>query len=184
LDQASNYVAISDQQTIMPIVMKAADRGVNPVGIEEADEPSFAVVASALPPHKPTMRTASKIQARLSSPPSAEIQKNTFSSSSLKEPTPGIKRKGNVSENILQFESHPTRFIHRTAVRSLNIGTLVEQWLVHMFFPLSLPYLDKVYGPQAKGLQLLEWGFKGDVNDLFRYTAHAPEADSDCFRSV
>lgn len=152
----------------MTLVAKTGERGIDPEAVEEVGELSFAAAASALPPLKPTANTALEKRGRTLSPPSAKFKKNDHSSSSLKERTPGIKRQGNVSENIQHFEGQPTRFIHRTAVRSLNIGTFVEQWLVHMLFPLSVPYLDKVYGPQAKGLQILEWSFKGDVNDIFR----------------
>ena len=78
------------------------------------------------------------------------------------------KHSDSVAENIISFEDHPARYIHRSAVRTLNIGTLVEQFLVHMLYPFSVPYLDKVYGPQAKAVQILDLCLKGETADLFR----------------
>jgi hypothetical protein len=74
-----------------------------------------------------------------------------------------------IAQNVKNYEEQFPWHIHRTAIRSFQIDTFLEQFLVHMLYPFSVPYLDKTYGPQAKSIQFLDVLFRGDAIDLFRW---------------
>ena len=75
---------------------------------------------------------------------------------------PKINRTGSVRENIEKIERAITNkdraraYAHTTAATHMNFSVLIEQWLVHMCFPISLLYLKKKYGPRASYNQLLD----------------------------
>ena len=57
---------------------------------------------------------------------------------------PKMNRMGSVRDNIEKMERAITNadraraYAHTTAATQINFSVLIEQWLVHMLFPISL----------------------------------------------
>ena len=75
---------------------------------------------------------------------------------------PKMNRMGSVRDNIEKMERAITNtdraraYAHTTAATQINFSVLIEQWLVHMLFPISLIYLQKTYGARASYNQLFD----------------------------
>ena len=65
-----------------------------------------------------------------------------------------VKLGINKIEHSITGGKRQRQYLHTNAAPTVDIGVLIEQFLVHLFFPFTVPYVRAKYGDDADKVQM------------------------------